>query len=224
MICESPIHQPTARCWRRFPTGLLRLALTFGNWFVRFAIRRPTSFQQPPMPTNGSDDRQFSRSRLRRLRSDVLLDSIIKATEWRRTFRDFPQGTKAIEFYPRTPGDTSQPLWRDDFLKLFGRSSRNTICSCETKGEATLSQTLHMAVGDNVHQALSSGLIDRLLASDSKPAGIINELFMRCLSRSPSAEELAAMQALVGEQTKSKQPYQDILWALINSTEFITNH
>jgi hypothetical protein len=177
-----------------------------------------------PNATNGSDDRQFSRSRLRRLRSDVLLDSIIKATEWRRTFRDFPQGTKAIEFYPRTPGDTSQPLWRDDFLKLFGRSSRNTICSCETKGEATLSQTLHMAVGDNVHQALSSGLIDRLLASDSKPAEIISELFIRCLSRSPSAEELAAMQALVGEQAKSKQPYQDILWALINSTEFITNH
>lgn len=177
-----------------------------------------------PNATNESDDRQFSRSRLRRLRSDVLLDSIIKATEWRRAFRDFPEGTKAIEFYPRTPGDTSQPLWRDDFLKLFGRSSRNTICACETKGEATLSQTLHMAVGDNVRQALSSGLIDRLLASDSKPAEIISELFVRCLSRHPSAEELAAMQELVGEEEKSKQPYQDILWALINSTEFITNH
>mgnify|MGYP001200357915 FL=1 len=81
-----------------------------------------------------------------------------------------------------------------------------------------------MAVGDNVHQALSSGLIDRLLASDSKPAEIISELFVRCLSRPPSAEELAAMQELVGEQATSKQPYQDILWALINSTEFITNH
>ena len=32
------------------------------------------------------------------------------------------------------------------------------------------------------------------------------------------------MQELVGEEEKSKQPYQDILWALINSTEFITNH
>ena len=81
-----------------------------------------------------------------------------------------------------------------------------------------------MAVGDNVRQALSSGLIDRLLASDSKPAEIISELFVRCLSRPPSAEELIAMQELVGEEAKSKQPYQDILWALINSTEFVTNH
>ena len=177
-----------------------------------------------PNATNESDDRQFSRSRLRRLRSDVLLDSIIKATEWKRSFRDFPEGTKAIEFYPRTPGDTSQPLWRDEFLKLFGRSSRNTICTCETKSEATLSQTLHMAVGNNVHQALSAGLVDRLLAKDTKPREIISQLFLRCLSRSPSAEELQAMLELVGDEAKSQQPYQDILWALINSTEFMTNH
>lgn len=177
-----------------------------------------------PNATNESDDRQFSRARLRRLRSDVLLDSIIKATEWKRAFRDFPEGTKAIEFYPRTPGDTAQPLWRDDFLKLFGRSSRNTICTCETKREATLSQTLHMAVGKNVHQALSTGLIDRLLAADRQPPEIINELFVRCLSRPPSAKELAAMLKLVGDEAKNNQPYQDILWALLNSTEFMTNH
>ncbi len=177
-----------------------------------------------PNATNETDDRQFSRSRMRRLRSDVLLDSIIKATAWKRSFRDFPEGTKAIEFYPRTPGDTSGPLWRDDFLKIFGRSSRNTICTCETKGEATLSQTLHMAVGNNVHQALSSGLVDRLLAKDAGPGEIISQLFLRCLSRSPSAAELDAMLELVGDEAKSKQPYQDILWALINSTEFMTNH
>jgi len=177
-----------------------------------------------PNATNVADDRQFSRARLRRLRSDVLLDSIIKATDWKRTFRDFPAGTKAIEFYPRTPGDTAQPLWRDEFLKLFGRSSRNTICACETKGEATLSQTLHLAVGDNVRQALSAGLVDRLLASDRQPAEIINELFLRCLSRPPSAEELTSMRELVGEEARSNKPYLDILWALINSTEFMTNH
>lgn len=177
-----------------------------------------------PNETNESDDRQFSRSRLRRLRSDVLLDSIIKATEWSRPFRDFPEGTKAIEFYPRTPGDTAQPLWRDDFLKLFGRSSRNTICACETKGEATLSQTLHMAVGNNVHQAVSAGLVDRLLEAEKTPREILDELFIRCLSRLPTQRELATMQSLIGDDYDKDDPYEDILWALINSTEFMTNH
>jgi len=177
-----------------------------------------------PNEGNEADDRQFSRSRLRRLRSDVLLDSIIKATEWEKSFSDFPKGTKAIEFYPRTPGDTAQPLWRDDFLKLFGRSSRNTICACETRPEATLSQTLHMAVGNNVHQAVLSGLIPRLMMEKGAPEEIVEELFIRCLSRSPTSKELATMKELIGEDHDQKEPYEDILWALINSTEFMTNH
>lgn len=189
-------------------------------------ICNSNTYQLSATPNDGNeaDDRQFSRSRLRRLRSDVLLDSIIKATEWDRMFRDFPRGTKAIEFYPRTPGDTSQPLWRDDFLKLFGRSSRNTICACETKPEATLSQALHMAVGNNVHQAVLSGLIPRLMMETESPEAIIEELFIRCLSRTPTVKEMATMKNLIGEDHDQKEPYEDILWALINSTEFMTNH
>ena len=177
-----------------------------------------------PNATNKLDDRQFSRARLRRLRADVLLDSIIKVTEWDRPFRNFPKGTKAIQFYPRTPGDTSQPLWFDDFLKTFGRSSRNSICSCETRGEPTLSQTLHMIVGKNISNAINAGLVTRLLQRGDGPSALIEELFIRCLSRKPTAEELAAMLELVAEDVKEKAPYEDILWSLLNSTEFSFNH
>ncbi|HAA51179.1 MAG TPA: cell surface protein [Planctomycetaceae bacterium] len=177
-----------------------------------------------PNATNKLDDRQFSRARLRRLRADVLLDSIIKVTEWDRPFRNFPKGTKAIQFYPRTPGDTSQPLWFDDFLKTFGRSSRNSICSCETRGEPTLSQTLHMVVGKNISNAINAGLVTRLLQRGDGPSELIEELFIRCLSRKPTAEELAAMLELVAEDVKEKAPYEDILWSLLNSTEFSFNH
>ncbi|MEC7556386.1 MAG: DUF1553 domain-containing protein, partial [Planctomycetota bacterium] len=177
-----------------------------------------------PNATNKLDDRQFSRARLRRLRADVLLDSIIKVTEWDRPFRNFPKGTKAIQFYPRTPGDTSQPLWFDDFLKTFGRSSRNSICSCETRGEPTLSQTLHMVVGKNISNAINAGLVTRLLQRGDGPSALIEELFIRCLSRKPTAEELAAMLELVAEDVKEKAPYEDILWSLLNSTEFSFNH
>ena len=177
-----------------------------------------------PNATNKLDDRQFSRARLRRLRADVLLDSIIKVTEWDRPFRNFPKGTRAVQFYPRTPGDTSQPLWFDDFLKTFGRSSRSSICSCETRGEPTLSQTLHMVVGKNITNAINAGLVTRLLERGDGPRALIEELFIRCLSRKPTAEEMAAMLELVAEDVKEKAPYEDILWSLLNSTEFSFNH
>ena len=32
------------------------------------------------------------------------------------------------------------------------------------------------------------------------------------------------MKELIGEDHDQKEPYEDILWALINSTEFMTNH
>ncbi len=177
-----------------------------------------------PNKTNELDDRQFSRARLRRLRADVLLDSIIKVTEWDRPFRNFPKGTKAIQFYPRTPGDTAQPLWFDDFLKTFGRSSRNSICACETKSEPTLSQTLHMVVGKNITNAIKAGLVPKLLAEGRTRDEIIQELFIRCLSRKPSDREFAAMRELIGDDVDQKTPYEDILWSLLNSTEFSFNH
>ena len=177
-----------------------------------------------PNDTNKLDDRQFSRARIRRLRADVLLDSIIKVTEWDRSFRNFPKGTKAIEFYPRTAGDTAQPLWFDDFLKTFGRSSRNTICACETKSEPTLSQTLHMVVGDNINKAIKAGLVPKLLSKRKTSDEIIEELFIRCLSRKPTDRELAKMKELVSDDVKDKAPYEDILWSLLNSTEFSFNH
>ena len=184
---------------------------------------RTYQLSSQPNATNQLDDRQFSRARLRRLRSDVLLDSIIKVTGWDRPFRNFPKGTKAIEFYPRTPGDTAQPLWFDDFLKTFGRSSRNSICACETKPEPTLSQTLHMLVGDNTNSAIRAGLVPQLLKQGKSPPGIIEELFIRCVSRKPTSDELAAMLDLVGDEVEGRAAYEDILWSLLNSTEFSFN-
>ena len=91
-----------------------------------------------PNETNKLDSRQFSRVRLRRLRADVLLDSICAATEWERTYPNFPKGTKAIQFYPRTPGDTTLPLYGDDFFKTFGRSNRSSIWSRMIRAMVTI--------------------------------------------------------------------------------------
>lgn len=177
-----------------------------------------------PNETNKLDSRQFSRVRLRRLRADVLLDSICAATEWERTYPNFPKGTKAIQFYPRTPGDTTLPLYGDDFFKTFGRSNRSSICSCETKVEPTLSQTLHLIVGNNIRYAIGAGLVPKLIAANKTPSEIIEELFIRCLCRKPTAEELRSMLELVGDNPKDKKALEDILWSLLNSTEFIFNH
>jgi len=178
-----------------------------------------------PNSTNEGDTRQFSRSRLRRLRADVLLDSIVTVTDGRRNFGMFPVGTKAIQHYPRTRGDTVLPNAGDSFFETFGRSKRGSICVCETRSESTLSQTLHMLAGDTIDGQVQGGrVVPKLIEAGRSPEEIIDELFIRALSRKPSDEERASMRELVGESVTDRQVYEDIFCSLLQTTEFGFNH
>jgi hypothetical protein len=178
-----------------------------------------------PNATNATDDRQFSRSQLRRMRADVLLDAIVKATDGERTFSAFPKGIKAIQFYPRSSGGTGGAFIGDTFLETFGRAPRATICACDTKMEPTLSQTLHFIAGDTISSQISTGkVVPKLLAATQPPEAIIENLYIRALSRKPDARELKELLELIGSNTRDKKLYEDVFWGLINSTEFIFNH
>ena len=178
-----------------------------------------------PNASNVRDTRQFSHAHLRRLRADVLMDSVVTATGVTRRFGGFPEGTKAIEYYPRESGDTEGPHFGDSFFSTFGRSSRATVCACETKKEPTLSQTLHLAVGDTVRDRLAAnGELQKLIEKAATPEEVIEELYIRTLSRRPTSEEKSEMRALIGEAVQDHAAYEDILWSLLNSTEFAFNH
>jgi hypothetical protein len=186
-----------------------------------------------PTPSNAGDTRQFSHAHLRKLRADVLLDSVVAVTGVPRQLPDWPLGTRAIDYYPRSSGGTGGPNSGDPFFATFGRSTRGTICACETKMEPTLSQAMHLNVGDTMFDRPGGQLRDRVAASDvikklidtkSTPEDILDELFIRTLCRRPTNEEMAGLRAMVGENGKAPAVYEDILWSLLNATEFNFNH
>jgi hypothetical protein len=178
-----------------------------------------------PTQSNTGDTRQFSHAHLRRLRADVLLDSVVAVTGVPRNLPGWPAGTKAVEFYPRTSGDTGGPHVGDPFFGTFGRSSRGTICACETKSNPTLSQAMHLVVGDTVRDRLAKGgVVKQLVETLSTPEEIVTGLFIRTLSRRPTAEELAGFVEMAAGGPKDQAVYEDIFWSLLNSTEFMFNH
>lgn len=176
-----------------------------------------------PNDSNRGDSRQFSHARLRRLRADVLLDSVVTVTGVPRSFSGFPAGTRAIDYYPRESGSTEGPHFGDTFFETFGRSSRNTICACETKKEPTLSQTLHLAVGDTLRSRLSPARLKQLIEMKATPEQTIDGLFILALARHPTADEQRDLREVVGA-APDPQAYEDVLWGLLNSTEFAFNH
>ncbi len=175
-----------------------------------------------PNATNTEDRRQFSRRSLRRARADILLDTILTATDGKHSFRSWPQGTMAMEYHPRA----SAPTAGDPFLATFGRSKRGSICACETRSEVTISQTLHLLVGDTMQRNVEQGpVVPELMKSMKSPGEIIEELYIRALTRKPKPDELAALLALVpaGEKPDA-QFYKDLFSSLLNSSEFLFNH
>jgi len=176
-----------------------------------------------PTPSNAADLRQFSHARVRRLRADVLLDSIVAVTGVPRSLPRSPAGTKAINYINRTPESSSG----DFVLDTFGQSARNSVCACDTRTDPSLSQVMHLLVGDTAgpraHTAAKSGVLKKILDDHSTPEGVIEAIFIRVLSRRPTGKEMGALLSLVAEND-APAVYEDIFAGLLASNEFLFNH
>jgi hypothetical protein len=168
--------------------------------------------------TNALDTRNFAKADLRRLRAETLLDCISQVTETKDKFRGLPLGARAVQI---ADGNTDTY-----FLRTFGRASRTTVCSCEVKVEPNLSQALHLLNGDTVNEKVrQGGVVARLIGEGKAPRDVLADLTIRCLSRKPTEQEYAAIDAAVAaEGANPQQVLEDYFWALLNSKEFLFNH
>ena len=112
------------------------------------------------------------------------------------------------------------------FLTTFGRAKRESVCGCEAKTEPTLSQALHMLNGATVHQRIDQGgFVNKWLREKKATTEVIDEIYLRSLSRLPSNEERERLAAnLPTEQPALEEALEDVFWAVLNSREFLFNH
>ncbi|MDF1850775.1 MAG: DUF1549 domain-containing protein [Verrucomicrobiales bacterium] len=173
--------------------------------------------------SNEDDEEFFSHAALRRPRADVLLDCINQALDNTPTFRRSTK-TRAIDLFQG--GATTNEAY---FFSTFGQSKRASICACETSTDAQLAQSLHLINGETIQKPLrASALVNQLTGSHpDQPELIIEQLFIRLLTRKPSADELKVILSNFPEKTDQKSLkifYDGVLWGLLNSSEFLYNH
>jgi hypothetical protein len=167
---------------------------------------------------NRDDDRLFSHARPKPLPPQVFADAIADATGVPDDFPGYPPGTRAVELV-----DARTPSYA---LDVLGRCGREAACETRSRGGG-VSQALHLMNGTTINAKLRRGVTDRLVREDLPDARIIEELYLRTLSRFPDQREQdfwirqLASSATVGEK---QQLVEDLLWALLNSREFATNH
>jgi hypothetical protein len=170
-----------------------------------------------PNETNASDERNFSKAAIRRIRAEVLLDCISQVTETQDKFTGLPRGARAVQI---ADGNTETY-----FLKTFGRASRATVCSCEVKTDPNLSQALHLLNGDTLQTKIEQGgVVKKMVKERETREQMIQNLYLRCFSRGPTAEELATLQEFFKDDAKPEQVLKDLFWSLLNAKEFVFNH
>lgn len=169
--------------------------------------------------TNAGDTMNFSHAALRRLSAEQLLDSLSAVTGIEETMPGAPEGLRAAQWAPLNT--------RSRFLETFGRPVRRaTACTCERAAETTLSQSLHLMNGETIESKLRDprGTIERLFAGDGSDAAKIDELYLRILSRRPSAADVANAEDYLRRSSDRREGFIDLAWALLNSQEFLFNH
>lgn len=167
--------------------------------------------------SNALDQTNFSHALVRRIRAESLLDSISQVTQTRNKFAGLPLGAHAAQI---PDGNTS-----DYFLTTFGRAKRESVCTCEVVMEPNLSQALHLLNGENVHQRIKDGrVVESLLKSGVSPSGVLDQLYLACLSRKPTEAERNALLQMVPAEGDIQGALEDVFWAVLNSREFMFSH
>ena len=184
-------------------------------------ICRSNVYQLSALPNdyNLNDKQNFSRYYPKRLTAEVLLDALDGVTAAPSSFAGLPAGTRAVQI-PDT-GVTSY------FLTVFGKPEAASACECERSQEANLAQSLHLLNSSEVQGKLASGTgrAAHLAADATRPdADKVRELYLCVYSREPASDELAIATGHVAKNENKQQAYEDILWALVNTKEFLFNH
>lgn len=169
------------------------------------------------LPGNETDARFYSHYYARRLPAEVMLDAICDATGVPEKFDGYPLGVRAVQI--PDPGANSY------FLRTFGRSDRVTACACERSAEVSLPMVLHLIGGQATGKINSGqGWLNKSVASEKDDAKLLDALFLRTLTRKPTAAERAAVMAFLAEKDANRTAvYRDLFWAILNSKEFLFN-
>lgn len=193
------------------------------NFDVRAMLReiansRTYQLSSEMRPSNERDTRHFARAYPKRLPAEVLADALDDATGKPSRYGQMPAGTRALQLPDSRIGSY--------VLEIFGRPKREIVCACERDPQPNLSQMLNLVNSSELNGRIAAGdgRIAKAIGEGLTDEQIVNHLYLATLCRPPGAEELRIAADQVSKVGGRKQALEDVLWALINTQEFLFNH
>jgi hypothetical protein len=187
-------------------------------------ICKSRTYQLSSVPNefNKQDKQAYARYYPRRMSAEVLFDAVNQVTGAPPAFGGLPADKLAPNRAIMLPDES----YSSYFLDVFGRPQRISACECERVSEANLAQALHLLNSDEIQNKLArqGGRADKL-AQDKRPdEEKVRELFLWAFAREPSPEHMQVALTHINRNVQNRRvAYENILWALINTKEFVFN-
>jgi hypothetical protein len=171
-----------------------------------------------PNEHNRHDRQNHARYYGKRLIAEVLLDAVDHLCGTRTHFNKMSRQARAV--------DLPHEGFGSYFLDVFDRPPRSSPCECARSSGASLTSVLHLANSPEVDDKVSSGegRIAKLLKDKSTPEKVVEELYLAAYARFPTRDERRHVEEHLRKQTDPRRGLEDVLWALLNSREFLFNH
>jgi hypothetical protein len=195
-------------------------------------ILNSSTYQQSSIPAAPHPDaeRLFAHYPVRRLDAEVLLDALCGisgrpeqySSPIPEPFTFVPAQNRNIQLYD---GSITSP-----FLKMFGRPARDTGLESERQNDPAKEQRLHLLNSTQIHDKIDRSwrLMGLLRDSKGNMGQAIDTIYLTVLSRFPTPQEKAAAEEHLkggrGGRKGARNAAVDLMWALVNSKEFLYRH
>jgi len=185
-------------------------------------ILNSTTYQLSCIPKSEEPeaDANFACYPLRRLDAEVLLDALCQITGTTESYSSMIP--EPFTFIPERHRTIQLPdgSITSSVLEMFGRPPRDTGMESERNNRFTAAQALHLLNSTHILKKIREGPEIQELLTSTDPEQLADTLYLTILSRPPTAGERAD----VGWQCNSHRGAENLVWALINSEEFLFRH
>ena len=176
---------------------------------------RTYQLSSKPNKTNRIDTKLFSHYPARRLGAEEMVDALSQVTGVPEKFPNMPLGMRAMELADAEINSV--------MLDTFGRPARVMPADAERACSPAISQALALLNGEAVQQKLKSpdSVLVGMLKEKKPDAQVMDSLFLRALARRPTPAESKTLLTAIAKAPNRDEAFQDLLWALLNSKEFM---
>jgi len=187
------------------------------------------TYQQSSIPNSEHPDAEalFAYYPVRLLDAEVLVDALCKITGTKESYSSpIPEPFTFVPPEHRSINLADGSI-TSQFLEMFGRPARDTGLESERNNQPTDAQRLHMLNSTHIQNKIERSWRLRRVPKGAKRKRqvLINMLYLNILSRFPTeAERTVAEKYYRTEGLNTTQATNDLVWALINTKEFLCRH